>query len=216
MADDGEWVECVQPTSQFTLPQDMSTLVALSGGMGVPVTLSVADRLTAIMEHKGNHKGSSINKVLRMWPFHYQQFGSFVTKMSDTDRDALQIVDPKIVQAKIDSHPREKVLQAPAEEKVSYGQLGIRQGSILEANSKAIDLPTFKVNENISAALSLVEEAKVAVDKLELGQAAKMLLRHLRRVTRSLKSACTHTQLASFVNAGVRYASMATVDVGAR
>ena len=59
-------------------------------------------------------------------------------KMTDADRDALQITDSKIVQAKIDSQPREKALQAAAEE-VSYGQLGIRQGSISEVNSEAID-----------------------------------------------------------------------------
>ena len=53
-----------------------------------------------------------------------------------------------------------------------------------------------------------------AMDKLELGQVAKTLFRHLHRATRSLNSAWDHTQLASFTNAGVRYSSMATVDVG--
>ena len=81
------------------------------------------------------------------------------------DRDTVQIAAPKIVQAKIDSQPREKALQAAAEEKVFYGQLGIRQWSILEANSEAIDPSTLKAKEDISAALSIVEEAKAAVDK---------------------------------------------------
>ena len=36
----------------------------LSKGLGFPVTQSVAALLTEIMEHKGNLKGSSINKVL--------------------------------------------------------------------------------------------------------------------------------------------------------
>ena len=55
-----------------------------------------------------------------------------------------------------------------------------------------------------------------AMDKLELGQVAKTLLRRLCRATKSLNLALDHTQLASFANAGVRYASMATVDVGVR
>ena len=118
MADHGEWVECVQPPSQSALLQEMSTSVAASGGLGVLVTQSVACLLDAIMEHKGNLKELFINKVLRMWLFHYQQVGSFVMKMSNADRDALQITDPKIVQAEINSQPREKALQATAKEKV--------------------------------------------------------------------------------------------------
>ena len=97
MADHGEWVECVQPPSQSALPQMSSTSVAASAGLGVPVMQSVASLLTVIMEHKGDLKGSSINKVIWMWPSHYQQFGSFITKMSDSDRDVLQITHPKIV-----------------------------------------------------------------------------------------------------------------------
>ena len=88
----------------------MSTMVAPSKGLAFLVTQSVAVLLTAIMEHKCDLKGSSISKVLQLWPSHVQQFGSYITKMSDEDREALQIADSKIVQAKIDSHPREKAL----------------------------------------------------------------------------------------------------------
>ena len=42
----------------------MTTTVAPSKGLGFPVTQSVAALLTTIMEHKGDLKGSSINKVL--------------------------------------------------------------------------------------------------------------------------------------------------------
>ena len=52
--------------------------------------------------------GALINKVLKMWPSHFHQFRSYVMKMSDMDRDALLITDPKVVQVKIDSQPREK------------------------------------------------------------------------------------------------------------
>ena len=51
--------------------------------------------------------------------------------------------------------------RAYAEEKVTFGQLGICQGSISEAASGAIDLSTFKAKEDITTALSLLEEAKV-------------------------------------------------------
>ena len=45
-------------------------------------------------------------------------------KMSDVDRDVLEIANPKVVQAKIDSQPRDKALQATAKEKVTLSQLG--------------------------------------------------------------------------------------------
>ena len=83
MAEQGEWVECTQPPTQSAFPQDMSTVVAKSGGIGVPITQTIVD-LTTIMEHTDDLKGSSVNKVLRMWPSHYKQFDTFVTKMSET------------------------------------------------------------------------------------------------------------------------------------
>ena len=199
MAEQGEWVECVQPSAQSALPQLMSNMVAKSGGLGVPVTQTIANLLTTIMEHKDDLKGSSVNKVLRKWPSHLCQFSTCVMKMSDVDRAALQIADPKVVQAKIDSLPGENALQAAAKEKVTLGQLGIRKGSISEANSEAIDLSTFKAKDDISA-LSLVEEVKAALDDMELGDVVKKLHRYLSRATRSLNSAWDHTQTASLAN----------------
>ena len=54
----------------------------------------------------------------------------FVTKMSDADREVLQIEDPKLIQGQIDKLHRKKALQAMAKEKVSHGQLDIRNGAI--------------------------------------------------------------------------------------
>ena len=78
-----------------------------------------------------------------------QQYGSYITKMSDGDRETLQITDPKEVQGKIDAQPHEKALQASAE-KVAFGQLGICQRSIAEATSEAIGLSTFKAKDDNS------------------------------------------------------------------
>ena len=157
MVDHGEWVECVQPPLPAALPIQMTNSVTSPRRLGFPVMQSVAALLTTIMEHKGNLKGLSINKVLRLRPSHFQQYGSYVTKMSDGDRETLQIVDSKVVQGKIDAQQWEKALQASIEEiqeKVSFGQLGIRQGSIIaEATSEAIDLSTFKAKEDITTAL---------------------------------------------------------------
>ena len=136
--------------------------------------------------------------------------------MSDDDRETPQIADPKVVQGKIDSQPWEKILQASTEENVTFGQLGIRQGSISKAASEAIDLSTFKAKEGITAALSLLEEAKGAVDQLELSLEVHLINRHHRRASRALNSSWDHTQVASLANIGVNFASMAMVDVGAR
>ena len=65
----GEWVECVQPTTQSALPQDMSTSVASSGCLDVPITETIAS-LTAIFEHKGDLKEFLVNHVLRLWSSH--------------------------------------------------------------------------------------------------------------------------------------------------
>ena len=107
-------------------------LGVLLGGLRVPITETIASLLTDIFEHKADLKGSSVNHMLRIWPSHFQQFGSF---MSDEDRDVLLIADPKVVQSRIDAQPREKALHASAGEKVSLGQLGIKQGAVSEANS---------------------------------------------------------------------------------
>ena len=49
------------------------------------------------MEHKGDLKRSFINKVLRVWPSHFQQYGSCIMKMSDGDWEILQTVDSNVV-----------------------------------------------------------------------------------------------------------------------
>ena len=81
----------------------MTTMVALSKGLGFPVTQSMAALLTTVMAHKGDLKVSSIKKVLVVWASHFQQFWSYITKMSDEEKETLQIVDSKVVQGKIDS-----------------------------------------------------------------------------------------------------------------
>ena len=55
----------------------------------------------------------------------------------------------------------------------------------------------------------------------ESDQAVRKLLKHLHRASRSLNAAWDHAawdhaQAASLANAGIRYASIAMVDVGAR
>ena len=112
-------------------------LGGISRRSGCPNHGTISSLLTIIFEHKGYLKMSSVNLVLRLWSSQFQQFESFVTKISDEDRDILLIMDPKIIQARIHVHPKKKALQATAEEKVSLGQLGIRQGSVAEANSNA-------------------------------------------------------------------------------
>ena len=61
-----------------------------------------------------------------------------------------------------------KALQATADE-VTLGQIGTCLGLIKEANFEAINLSTFKVKAIIKLALSLVGEARAALDDLELG-----------------------------------------------
>ena len=122
----------------------------------------------------------------------------------------LQIADPKIIQSKIDTVPREKALQAL--QKKARHQAGCDHGG----QPQAIDLSIFNAKAVIKSALSLVEEAKVALDDMELRYAAKRLHRCLRRAKKSLTSAWDHTQTASLANAGIRYASIAMVDVRAR
>ena len=79
-------------------------------------------------------KSHPLTKVLHLWPAHYRRFSSFVTKLSEHDRDTLQIRDPKIMQSMINRVPREKAFQATAEEKVSHGQQAMHNGAIAEAN----------------------------------------------------------------------------------
>ena len=128
MADHGEWVECVQLPSQSTLHQQMSTSGAPSGVLGDLVMQSVACLLTCNHEALGRPlKGHLSTRCSGCGLPTTSNLGSS-SKMSNMDRDALQIVESKIIQSKINSQAREKALQAADE--VSYGQLGIQQGSI--------------------------------------------------------------------------------------
>ena len=110
--------------------------------------------------------------------------------------------------------PREKTLQATSEQKVAHDQLAIRKGAITEANSQGIHLSTLNAKANIKLAFSQIEEAKIALDELELGHAVKRLHRCLCRAERSLKTTWGHTQSASLANAGIKYASIAMAYMG--
>ena len=160
--------------------------------------------------------GSSVNKVLHLWPAHYKQFGKYVMKMSGKDRDTLQISGPKITWGKIDAVAKEKALQATGDEKVPLGQLSVRHGMNAEANSEAIDLSTFNAKADIKSALSLVEEPKATLKDPGLDRPARKIRKCLHMASKTLKSSWEHTQVASLSNAGIKYASIATVDVGAR
>ena len=78
--DHGEWMECVQPLPSLLCLYGCLKQCLHPEGYGVPVTQSIAYLLTVIVEHKGDLKGLSINKVLWMWLSHFQQFGSYVKK----------------------------------------------------------------------------------------------------------------------------------------
>ena len=212
MADQCDLETYTQSPTLSAFPQDMSHKGTKPGAIWVPVTQAVVDLLTALMEHIDNLKGSSVNKVLCLWPAHYRQFGQYVTKMSDKDWDMLQIAGPKIIQGKIDAITKEKELQATADE-VSLSQLGVRQSTLEEANSEAIDLSTFNVKTDIKSALSVMEEAKAALKDLGLGCPTRNICKHLCKTSNNLKSAWEHTQVTSLANSGIKYASIAMVDV---
>ena len=86
------------------------------------------------------------------------------------------------MQSLIDRVPHEKALQA--EEKVSHGQLAMRNGAIADANSQVVDLAAFNTKAAIQNALALVEESCRIADDLD-GTPPKRLC----RVKRSLHGA---------------------------
>ena len=71
MVTQGEWVECVQATTQSALPQDKTTPMASSKSLGVPITETIASLLSAIFAHRSDLKGSSVNRVIKIWPAHW-------------------------------------------------------------------------------------------------------------------------------------------------
>ena len=79
-----------------------------------------------------------------------------------------------------------KALQASAKENVSLGQLGIRQGTVSEANSEVIDVAAFRAKEEITSALSFVEDARATLDEFgptEPAHGVRKLQKRLRRAS---------------------------------
>ena len=65
--------------------------------LGVLVTQPMVDLLYATFDHMDDPKGLTANQVVRMWPAHYNQFGTFQTIMSEFDREVLHITDVKAI-----------------------------------------------------------------------------------------------------------------------
>ena len=72
-------------------------------------------------------KGLTANQVIRMWPTHYNQFGTFQTTMSKSNREVLHITYVKAIQNR-NSTSKEKALHVTAEDKVLQGQAAIKNG----------------------------------------------------------------------------------------
>ena len=157
MAKQEEWEVFDPPTTQSALLNTCLPQLVSLAHWGVPITQAIASLLVAILEQTDDLKKSSAYKVLHLWPPHYRQYSTFVTKMSDAESEVLQIRDPKLKQGKTSKVPWEKALQVTAEEKGSHDKLAIRNNTIAEASSQAVDLATFNAKADINSALTVVE-----------------------------------------------------------
>ena len=149
-----------------------------------------------------------------MWPAHYEQFGSFLTTMSEGDREVLHITDVKAIQQKINSAPREKAKHSAAEDKVLAGQAAIKNGMVTESNSAIIDLAAFNMKAAITSVLQQVKNSKQALHTAET--CTQGLARCLRKAKQSLEGAWADTQTVSFANTGVKHGAITMADVWAR
>ena len=113
--------------------------------LGVPITQPMVDLLCSIFHHTNDLNSSTANQIVRIWPAHCKQFGSFQTTMSEANREVLHIIDVKAIQHKISSSSKEKAQPAAAEDKVLVGQAAIKNGAVAESNSAVIDLAAFNV-----------------------------------------------------------------------
>ena len=93
---------------------------------------------------------------------HYNQFGTFQSTISESDREVLHITDVKAIQNMI-STSGEKARHVTVEDKVIQGQATIKNGAITEANSDVVDLMAVNTKACISAALQHVKNAELAL-----------------------------------------------------
>ena len=99
----------------------------------------MVDLLCAVFHRPNDLKSSSANQIVRIWPAHYEQFGSFQTTMSEGNQEVLHITDVKAIQHKISSSSTEKVQHSTLEDKVLLGRAAVKNGTVAESNSPVID-----------------------------------------------------------------------------
>ena len=56
---------------------------------GVLMTQAMVDFIVTIFVSKEDMKGSSVYRVLRMWPEHHEQFGYYATSLKKVDHQAV-------------------------------------------------------------------------------------------------------------------------------
>ena len=101
-----------------------------------------------------------------------------------------------------------------AEDKVLVGQAAIKNGALAEVNSAMIDLAVFNAKAAITSALQQVKNADQVLHTAKTY--TQGLARCLRKAKQSLAEAWADTQMVCFTNNGVKHASIAMADVGAR
>ena len=107
--------------------------------------------------------------------------------------EVLQIRDPKLIQTKI-SLSKEKSLHVAVEDKVNQGQAAIKNGIIVEANSKVVDLAAFNAKAMITEALDLLSDAKAIVNDLDCEGSSRRLSQCLSRARESLEEGWDYIQ----------------------
>ena len=126
----------------------------------------------------------------------------------------LHITDVKAVQAKINASSKEKALQAAEEDKVLQGQAAIKNGAVMEANSSVVDLAAFNTKAVISAALRPVKNIEQTLHRSSFS--SQVVARSFQEAKQSLEEGWQDAQTMSFANMGIKHATIAVADVGAR
>ena len=102
----GELEVCTHNPSQSVFLSQLQSDRQGKDFLAVPVTQPMVDLLCTIFDCIDDLKGSTANQIVRMCLAHYNQFSTFQTTMSESDREVLHITDVMAIQNWISTSKR--------------------------------------------------------------------------------------------------------------
>jgi len=168
--------------------------------LGLPMSSTIATHIDYIMAQRDDIKPSQANKVLRLWPSHFNDYCGFRANMTDAELEAFQTNHKDMEKLVGKDQARKRSIEA-SRAHAQLGQSAIKNGALVDSMTHVVDEAAAQTRARIDAAVSSIKyDEKIDQDEL----------------IATLEQARDASQMVSVINASLAFVGFTSADLGAR